>query len=85
MLWSQSGLQSQNIESRQLKFTPAFVFWWFSCFLATLASLDESFGRVVKALSERDMLQNSIIVFSTDNGGAAGGTDAACNLPLRSV
>ena len=54
-------------------------------FLATLASLDESFGRVVRALSERNMLQNSIIVFSTDNGGAAGGTDAACNLPLRFV
>lgn len=52
-----------------------------------VSKLDESVGKVVKALSEKDMLQNSIIVFTTDNGGPAAGFNgnAASNWPLRGV
>lgn len=52
-----------------------------------LSKLDESVGKVVEALENENMLQNSIIVFTTDNGGPAAGFDinAASNYPLRGV
>ena len=56
-------------------------------FAGMLSKLDESIGRVVKALEENNMLENSIIVFTTDNGGPAGGfnSNAASNWPLKGV
>lgn len=52
-----------------------------------MVHLDRSVGAVVQALSANDMLANSVIVFSTDNGGAAAGfnLNAASNWPLRGV
>ena len=52
-----------------------------------LYKLDESVGRVITALQENDMLKNSIIVFTTDNGGPAAGfnQNAASNWPLKGV
>lgn len=49
--------------------------------------LDESVGAIVDALSQAKMLSNSIIIFSTDNGGPAEGfnLNAASNYPLRGV
>ena len=51
-----------------------------------LYKLDESMGRIVKALNNANMLKNTIIIFTTDNGGPAAGFDlnAASNWPLRS-
>lgn len=37
-------------------------------YAAMVSKLDESVGRIVKALEEFDMLENSIILFFTDNG-----------------
>lgn len=56
-------------------------------FAGMLHELDISVGRVVGALKERGMLENSIIVFTTDNGGPAAGFDLnhASNSPLRGV
>ncbi|XP_076619804.1 arylsulfatase J [Colletes latitarsis] len=54
-------------------------------FAGMLSKLDESVGSVVEALHTKGMLKNSIIVFSTDNGGPPAGfnLNAASNWPLR--
>ncbi|XP_017884012.1 arylsulfatase B [Ceratina calcarata] len=54
-------------------------------FAGMLSKLDESVGQVVEALRKKNMLKNSIIVFSTDNGGPPAGfnLNAASNWPLR--
>lgn len=52
-----------------------------------MSKLDESVGLVVQALDQAQMLENTIIVFSTDNGGPAAGfnINAASNWPLKGV
>ncbi|XP_035786416.1 arylsulfatase B-like [Anopheles albimanus] len=56
-------------------------------FAAMMVELDRTVGSLVQALSARQMLKNTIIVFSTDNGGPAEGFNynAASNWPLRGV
>lgn len=54
-------------------------------FAAMATALDQSIGKVVDTLKARGMYDNSIIIFSTDNGGPADGVNrnTACNYPLR--
>ncbi|XP_044014372.1 arylsulfatase B isoform X2 [Aphidius gifuensis] len=54
-------------------------------FAGMLSKLDDSVGKIIDTLKKNSMLNNSIIVFTTDNGGAASGFDsnAASNFPLR--
>ena len=56
-------------------------------FAGMLYKLDESVGQVVTALKQNGMLENSVIVFTTDNGGPAAGfnQNAASNWPLKGV
>ncbi|XP_011505473.1 PREDICTED: arylsulfatase I [Ceratosolen solmsi marchali] len=56
-------------------------------FAAIANIMDSSVGKVVEALGKKNMLENSIIVVSTDNGGPAQGFNfnAASNWPLRGV
>jgi arylsulfatase B len=55
--------------------------------LGMVAGLDESVGRIHRALKSSGMDKNSIIVFTTDNGGPAASFDDnyANNWPLRGV
>ncbi|KAH0535787.1 arylsulfatase B [Cotesia glomerata] len=56
-------------------------------FAAMLSKLDDSVGAVVSALKKQSMLQDTVIVFTTDNGGPAAGfnDNSASNFPLRGV
>jgi arylsulfatase A-like enzyme len=54
-------------------------------YYAMLRSVDESVGRIVKKLDELHLTENTIIVFTSDNGGAVqlGKPPATSNFPLR--
>lgn len=54
-------------------------------FAAMVDKLDESIGRLTEALQRADMLENAIIVFSSDNGALPYGThsNSGFNWPLR--
>ncbi|KOC62042.1 Arylsulfatase B [Habropoda laboriosa] len=56
-------------------------------FAGVVTALDESVGRVVQALKERHMLENSIIVFMSDNGAQTEGLleNYGSNYPLRGL
>nr|CAH0102563.1 unnamed protein product [Daphnia galeata] len=56
-------------------------------YAAMVHELDLSVGKIVKSLGDNNMLENTIIVFSTDNGGPAAGfnQNAASNWPLKGV
>lgn len=58
-----------------------------SIILAMVSLLDKSVGSVVAALREKRMLQNSIILFMSDNGAQTEGIHAnhGSNFPLRGV
>ena len=44
-------------------------------YAAMVSSLDESIGRVTQALMKKNIYDNTIIVFATDNGGAPNGME----------
>ena len=50
-------------------------------YLAMLAAIDDSIGQVVDSLKANDLYNNTIIVFTTDNGGSL--SHAGSNYPLR--
>ena len=44
-------------------------------------ALDDAVGKILETLDETNMMENTLIVFTTDNGGSV--SHAASNLPLR--
>ncbi|RWS19642.1 Arylsulfatase B-like protein, partial [Leptotrombidium deliense] len=60
-------------------------------FAGMLSALDDSVGEIFEELSKSEAINNTIIVFTTDNGGATGGTEfrvdnsVGSNWPLRGV
>jgi arylsulfatase A-like enzyme len=48
-----------------------------------VAAMDEAVGQIVAALKEKGILDNTLIIFSSDNGGPAPGKITS-NVPLRS-
>src|SRR5437588_8267230 len=61
-------------------------------YAAMIASVDESVGRVMALLDELKLADNTVLIFSSDNGGVGGyvregikqGGDVTDNAPLRS-
>jgi|UniRef100_UPI003784CDAF arylsulfatase A-like enzyme len=61
-------------------------------YAAMIASVDESVGRVMAALDELKLAENTVLIFTSDNGGVGGYTregikksgDTTDNAPLRS-
>lgn len=56
-------------------------------YAAMVSRLDASIGRIIEALQYSNMLNNSIIVFLSDNGAPVQGENinAGSNLPFRGV
>ena len=54
-------------------------------YAAMVYEMDRTIGQVMKALKDRNILDNTIVIFSGDNGGAANGMDNnfASNFPFR--
>jgi arylsulfatase A-like enzyme len=61
-------------------------------YAAMIASVDESVGRVMQTLDELKLAENTVLIFTSDNGGVGGyvregikkGGDTTDNAPLRS-
>ena len=61
-------------------------------YAAMIASVDESVGRVMRALDELKLAENTVVIFTSDNGGVGGyvregvkrAGDVTDNAPLRS-
>lgn len=61
-------------------------------YAAMIASVDESVGRITRLLDELQLTDNTLVVFTSDNGGVGGyvregikkGGDVTDNTPLRS-
>jgi arylsulfatase A-like enzyme len=62
-------------------------------YAAMIASVDESVGRVMATLDELKLAENTVLIFTSDNGGVGGyvregvkkdGSDVTDNAPLRS-
>ena len=52
-------------------------------FLGMVTSMDDNIGKVVDALKSKGLYENTIIVFSSDNGGMEGQGGGASNFPLN--
>ncbi|MEM7409998.1 MAG: sulfatase-like hydrolase/transferase [Myxococcota bacterium] len=52
-------------------------------YAAVVDAMDQAVGMVLKALDEEGVAENTIVLFFSDNGGAAYATGGADNVPLR--
>ena len=53
--------------------------------LGMVMALDESVLNITSALSDKGLMRNTVFIFTSDGGGAAGGMElnAGSNFPLR--
>jgi len=52
-------------------------------YAAMVESIDDSVGRIMKKLDELKLTQNTIVIFTSDNGGVVGRRHITSNAPLR--
>ena len=50
-------------------------------YIAMIEHMDKCIGRILKKLDEKVLAENTVIIFSSDNGG----TGSACNTPLSKI
>ncbi len=75
-----------NVEYFRAKLRPDSP-WQNPAYAAMVKSLDDSAGRVLAELQRRGLAGNTVVVFTSDNGGYVGkdrGTPVTTNVPLRS-
>jgi arylsulfatase A-like enzyme len=67
---------SDNFKERIIQSNPVYA--------AMIYSVDENIGKLIKKLSELNLDKNTIIIFTSDNGGLATSEGSpTCNAPLR--
>lgn len=67
---------SDNFKERIIQSNPVYA--------AMIYSVDENIGRLVKRLGELNLDDNTIIIFTSDNGGLSTSEGSpTCNYPLR--
>ena len=54
-------------------------------FCENMRMIDDVIGDLVNYLKDNDLWDNTMIVFTSDNGGAGRSTQGSCNYPLRLV
>jgi arylsulfatase A-like enzyme len=52
-------------------------------YAAVVDAMDQAIGRVLQTLDDEDLAENTIVLFFSDNGGAAYALGGADNVPLR--
>jgi arylsulfatase A-like enzyme len=52
-------------------------------YAAVVDAMDQAVGRILKTLDDEGLADNTIVIFFSDNGGAAYATGGADNVPLR--
>ncbi len=73
--WIRPGM-SENFRERILQSNPVYA--------AMIRSVDENIGRLLDKLDDLDIADNTIIIFTSDNGGLATSEGSpTCNAPLR--
>lgn len=71
-----NGSMSENYKERIVQGNPVYA--------AMIYSVDENIGRLLKKLDELNLDKNTIIVFTSDNGGLSTSEGSpTCNFPLR--
>ncbi|NSW95383.1 MAG: sulfatase [Bacteroidales bacterium] len=73
--WIRPGM-SENYKERIIQSNPVYA--------AMIYSMDENIGRVLKKLEELNIDGNTIVIFTSDNGGLSTSEGSpTCNTPLR--
>ena len=52
-------------------------------FASMVKSVDDQVGKIMDTLKELGKIDNTLVFFTSDNGGGAYYNNATCNLPLR--
>lgn len=65
-------IQAKDDYIEEWKKKPARGTHWNPTYAAMIQSLDESVGRIVAKLEELKLVENTVIIFSSDNGGVGG-------------
>jgi len=67
--------KSQRVQRRRIQSDPVYA--------AMIHSLDENIGRVLQALADKGQAENTVVFFTSDNGGLATAEGSpTCNAPL---